>query len=85
MRLSSVPPGRRTLTAEELGFAYRRSGLVPGEVVAGVRFRLFPKAPEAIRSHVAELLARRKATQPTNKRTFGSVFKNPDSGREREA
>ncbi len=25
----------------------------------------------------AELLAQRKATQPTNKRTFGSVFKNP--------
>jgi UDP-N-acetylmuramate dehydrogenase len=26
---------------------------------------------------VTELVARRKATQPTNKRTFGSVFKNP--------
>jgi UDP-N-acetylmuramate dehydrogenase len=30
---------------------------------------------------VAELLARRKATQPTTKRTFGSVFKNPPDGR----
>ena len=27
---------------------------------------------------MAELVARRKDTQPTNKRTFGSVFKNPD-------
>ena len=27
---------------------------------------------------MAELIARRKATQPTNKRTFGSVFKNPE-------
>ena len=27
---------------------------------------------------MAELLAQRKATQPTNRRTFGSVFKNPD-------
>jgi UDP-N-acetylmuramate dehydrogenase len=27
---------------------------------------------------VAELQAKRKAAQPTNKRTFGSVFKNPD-------
>jgi UDP-N-acetylmuramate dehydrogenase len=26
---------------------------------------------------VAELQAQRKAAQPTNKRTFGSVFKNP--------
>ena len=30
-----------------------------------------------IRRTVAELNATRKATQPTNKRTFGSVFKNP--------
>ena len=29
---------------------------------------------------MAELLAQRKATQPTTKRTFGSVFKNPGSG-----
>ena len=29
---------------------------------------------------VAGLLAQRKATQPTTKRTFGSVFKNPASG-----
>jgi UDP-N-acetylenolpyruvoylglucosamine reductase len=27
---------------------------------------------------VAEMQARRKSAQPTNKRTFGSVFKNPD-------
>jgi UDP-N-acetylmuramate dehydrogenase len=27
---------------------------------------------------VRELNARRKEAQPTNKRTFGSVFKNPD-------
>ena len=26
---------------------------------------------------MSELIAQRKATQPTNKRTFGSVFKNP--------
>ena len=31
---------------------------------------------EAAEEH--ELVAQRKATQPTNKRTFGSVFKNPD-------
>ena len=30
-----------------------------------------------IKATVAELVARRKDTQPTNKRTFGSVFKNP--------
>ena len=54
-----------------------------GEVVAQVRFRLEPSSPEAVKATAAELLAQRKATQPTNKRTFGSVFKNPDGERGR--
>jgi UDP-N-acetylmuramate dehydrogenase len=61
----------------ELGLEYRRSSLHPGEVVARAEFRLEPKAPDEIKATVAELQARRKAAQPTNKRTFGSVFKNP--------
>jgi UDP-N-acetylenolpyruvoylglucosamine reductase len=71
---------RRTLTADELGLAYRHSALAPGEVVAEVRFRLTRRPVEAIKAEVAELLARRKATQPTTKRTFGSVFANPVEG-----
>jgi UDP-N-acetylenolpyruvoylglucosamine reductase len=63
---------------DELGLEYRRSGLTNGEVVAKAEFRLEPRPPEEIRATVAELQARRKAAQPTNKRTFGSVFKNPD-------
>ena len=70
--------GPRTLAVGELNLDYRRSGIRAGEVVAEVRFRLEPRAPAEIKATVAELLARRKATQPTNKRTFGSVFKNPD-------
>jgi UDP-N-acetylmuramate dehydrogenase len=62
---------------EELGLSYRHSALGPGEVVARVEYRLQPRPPEEIRATVKELVARRKATQPTNRRTFGSVFKNP--------
>jgi UDP-N-acetylenolpyruvoylglucosamine reductase len=69
--------GPHTLTRDQLDLSYRRSGLAPGAVVAQVRFQLQPSAPEAVKAKVAELLARRKSTQPTNKRTFGSVFKNP--------
>jgi UDP-N-acetylmuramate dehydrogenase len=69
--------GARTLTPEELDLSYRHSGLAPGEVVARVRFALEPSSPEEVKAIVGELLAQRKATQPTNKRTFGSVFKNP--------
>ena len=65
-------------TAEELGLAYRRSALRPGEIVAQIEFRLHPRPVDEIRRVVAELQAQRKAAQPTNKRTFGSVFKNPD-------
>ncbi len=61
----------------ELGLSYRHSGLGAGEVVAAVEYRLELRDPAEIRATVADLVARRKDTQPTNRRTFGSVFKNP--------
>jgi UDP-N-acetylenolpyruvoylglucosamine reductase len=70
--------GARRLSPAELGLSYRHSGLQRGEVVAGARFRLDPRDPAEIKATVAEMQAQRKAAQPTNKRTFGSVFKNPD-------
>ena len=70
--------GAGWLTAADLDLAYRHSALAPGQVVARVEFRLAPRPAAEIRATVTELQARRKATQPTNKRTFGSVFKNPD-------
>jgi UDP-N-acetylenolpyruvoylglucosamine reductase len=71
----------RTLGVDELELSYRRSGLAAGEVVALVRFRLEPSSPAEVKARASELLAQRKATQPTNKRTFGSVFKNPSGDR----
>jgi UDP-N-acetylenolpyruvoylglucosamine reductase len=69
--------GSTWVTPAELGLTYRHSDLSPQQVVARVEYRLEPRPPDEIKSTVAELVARRKATQPTNKRTFGSVFKNP--------
>ena len=37
-----------------------------------------PRPADEIRATIADMQAQRKAAQPTNKRTFGSVFKNPD-------
>jgi UDP-N-acetylenolpyruvoylglucosamine reductase len=71
--------GARTVSVDELDLSYRHSGLRPGEVVARVRFRLEPSSTAAVKERASELLAQRKATQPTNKRTFGSVFKNPSA------
>jgi UDP-N-acetylmuramate dehydrogenase len=70
--------GSRQLTPAELGLAYRRSRLRHGQVVAGARFRLERRDPAEIKRTVADMQALRKAAQPTNKRTFGSVFKNPE-------
>jgi UDP-N-acetylmuramate dehydrogenase len=70
--------GSGWLTPQELGLSYRHSDLRHGQVVARAEFALRPKPEEEIRAEVAALVARRKATQPTNKRTFGSVFKNPE-------
>src|SRR6266571_2230583 len=70
--------GAEWRTPAELGLSYRRSRLRPGEVVAEVEFRLAPRPSDEVKSIVASLQAQRKAAQPTNKRTYGSVFKNPE-------
>ena len=71
------PAGAGWLSLEELELGYRHSVLGPGQIVARVEFRLTPRPPGDVKKTIAELNAQRKATQPTNKRTFGSVFKNP--------
>ena len=68
----------RRLGPAELGLSYRRSTVHRGQVVARARFRLERRDPAVIKATVAEMQAQRKAAQPTNKRTFGSVFKNPE-------
>ncbi len=61
----------------QLGLEYRRSNLTHGEVVVKAEIRLSPTGSDGIRAVVAEMQSQRKAAQPTNRRTFGSVFKNP--------
>ncbi|MDE3025068.1 MAG: UDP-N-acetylmuramate dehydrogenase [Acidobacteriota bacterium] len=76
--LVATADGTGWLTPEELGLAYRHSDLRHGQVVLEAELRLAPRPPDEIKAAVRELNARRKAAQPTNRRTFGSVFKNPD-------
>jgi UDP-N-acetylmuramate dehydrogenase len=76
--LVATADGVGWLTPAELGLTYRRSKLRHGQVVLQAELRLRPRDPTAIKAEVRELNARRKAAQPTNRRTFGSVFKNPE-------
>ena len=66
---------------DELGFAYRRSGLRAGEIVARVRFALRRAASDQVKATLAEMRERRRAAQPSGIKTFGSTFKNPDDPR----
>jgi UDP-N-acetylmuramate dehydrogenase len=70
--------GTKWVTPGELGLRYRHSDLVHGHVVAAAELQLVERSEEEIRRIVAELQTQRKEAQPTNRRTFGSVFKNPE-------
>jgi UDP-N-acetylenolpyruvoylglucosamine reductase len=75
-------PGEVTRrTPGELGFAYRRSNLEPGEVVARASFALAPAEPADVKRTLAEMRSQRRSAQPSGIKTFGSTFKNPDDPR----
>ena len=75
--LVATAQGSGWLTPAQLGLTYRHSELRHGQVVLRAELRLRPRPPDEIKAEVRELNARRKEAQPTNRRTFGSVFKNP--------
>ena len=76
--LVATAEGTGWLTPDELGLSYRHSSLRHGQVVVEAELRLHPRPPAEIKAEVAALNVQRKAAQPTNRRTFGSVFKNPE-------
>jgi UDP-N-acetylenolpyruvoylglucosamine reductase len=65
----------------QLGFAYRRSNLEQGEIVARASFALREDEPERVKATLADMRAQRRAAQPSGIKTFGSTFKNPDDPR----
>jgi UDP-N-acetylenolpyruvoylglucosamine reductase len=73
--------GTERRTPDQLGFEYRKSNLVNGEIVARASFKLAPAAPAQVKATLADLRARRKEAQPAGIKTFGSTFKNPDDPR----
>jgi UDP-N-acetylenolpyruvoylglucosamine reductase len=73
--------GSQRRTPGELGFAYRSSGLRPGEIVACARFSLAVSDPTSVKATLAQMRTRRHEAQPQGIKTFGSTFKNPDHPR----
>jgi UDP-N-acetylenolpyruvoylglucosamine reductase len=77
----TTPDGTERRRPEALGFRYRRSNLVSGEIVARAAFALSPAEPDSVKATLAEMRASRKAAQPSGIKTFGSTFKNPEDSR----
>lgn len=74
-----VTPGGnvRIVERSQLAFSYRRLDLAPGDVIALASFRLKRDAEKGVAQHIARNLKRRKASQPLEYPSAGSVFKNP--------
>jgi UDP-N-acetylenolpyruvoylglucosamine reductase len=75
------PAGTERRAPDQLGFAYRRSSLRAGEVVARASFALAQAPSGEVKATLADMRSRRKAAQPSGIKTFGSTFKNPDDPR----
>jgi UDP-N-acetylmuramate dehydrogenase len=73
--------GRERRQPDALGFAYRSSNLIAGEVVSRVAFKLRPDDPAAIRARLEGMRDKRRQAQPSGIKTFGSTFKNPEDPR----
>ena len=64
----------------ELKFEYRKNLFLPEDtVVVGASWRVTLDEPSKVQAIISETLARRKASQPIDYPSCGSVFKNPKS------
>ena len=68
-----------TLSLAEMDFVYRKSRAAArgGLIFTGALFRGTADAPDAIEARMAQITARREASQPIREKTGGSTFKNP--------
>jgi UDP-N-acetylmuramate dehydrogenase len=65
------------LQRSQLRFSYRESNLPSGMVVTRVRLRLTKEDAAQLSAKLRELVARRKASQPSGRPNCGSMFRNP--------
>ncbi|MDI6755073.1 MAG: UDP-N-acetylmuramate dehydrogenase [Thermodesulfobacteriota bacterium] len=65
---------------EALRFSYRSMELGKGEIILGGQFQLRAGNGQEVQAKIEENIRRRKAKQPWDLPSAGSVFKNPDGG-----
>ncbi len=73
-----TPQGKLTTKyRSELAFSYRNLSLPEKSIVVRARFRCVQKDREMVSRKVKDYLKRRKATQPLEYPSAGSIFRNP--------
>ena len=73
--------GVETFARADLRFHYRSVQGLPEGLVVAARFQLEPSTRDAVRAEVERHLSHRRATQPIDQPSCGSVFKNPPGQR----
>lgn len=76
--LTEKNPILRSFEKEQLHFSYRKNSfLEEGMLVYATVWQYLAEDPVTVKAKIDETLARRKATQPIDYPSCGSVFKNP--------
>jgi UDP-N-acetylmuramate dehydrogenase len=71
--------GRRIVVSlEELEYSYRHSKAPEDWIFVQATFEGSPDDPAAIKARMADIAAKREASQPIREKTGGSTFANPD-------
>jgi UDP-N-acetylmuramate dehydrogenase len=75
----SLKGGERKLPKAALKYSYREQHyLEPGEIIWAATLRLQREEPEAVKARLVESMKKRKAAQPIELPSCGSVFRNPE-------
>ncbi len=70
---------RVTLSHADMAFRYRHSAVQHTElIVVSATYQGTPDDPAALKTRMAEITARREASQPIREKTGGSTFRNPE-------
>lgn len=77
INIYSYQNGFMTIGKQDLDYAYRRLSLPKDSVILGGMVKLMNSTAKAVQEKVLANHEKRRATQPLNANTCGSVFKNP--------
>lgn len=78
VEVTSLREGSRIIHKNDLKYSYREQHyLKAGELITGAVFQLKEEDPAAVKARLAESVKKRKAAQPIEMPSCGSVFRNP--------